>query len=114
MQVGTTPNTYLSADVIDEYNRAYFPRALRTAQELRDMAANGSNPTNVSLTWTTHAWLVSLYFDCPPHMGFYCPTAQEKAAVLAGIQRREITWHACTTHGEHSAPRACPAPWLIH
>ena len=99
--VGIQPNSYLSADVIDEYNRLYFPRALRSAQELRDMAANGTNPNNVTLTWTTHAWLVSLYMDCPPNMGFYCPTAQEREAVLAGIQRRDITWHACTPHTTH-------------
>ena len=93
--VGTQPNTFLSADVIDEYNRIYFTRALNSAQALRDMAANGTNPNNVTLTWTTHPWLVSLYFDCPPHMGFYCPSAQEKDAVRDGILRKDITWHAC-------------------
>ena len=102
--VGTQPNTFLSADVIDEYNRVYFPRALTVAQELRAMTANGTNPDNVTLTWTTHPWLVSLYFDCPPHMGFYCPTDEEQAAVQAGIQRRDITWHACHNTHLHIIP----------
>lgn len=107
----TQPNTYLAADVIDEYNRYYFTRAINTAQTLRDMMANGTNPNNVTFTWTTQPWVVSLYFDCPPNMGFYCPTTAEKEAVRAGILRKDITWHACQTFSRirlQSSPLTLP------
>ena len=98
--VGTTPWKWLAADVIDLYTRTYFPRALQVNEELRQMRLNGSNPSNRTLTWTTHSWLLSLYFHCPQHMGFYCPSEAERAAVQAGIERREITWHGFPFNGE--------------
>ena len=98
--VGTDPWQWLAADVLNEYFRTYFPRALQVARELKEMAANGTNPHNDTLTWTTHPWLVSLYLDCPPNMGYYCPTDQEQAAFVAGVQDNTVTWHSFPFNGE--------------
>ena len=98
--VGTDPWRWLAADVLDEYFRTYFPRALQVARDLAAMVANGTNPHNDTLTWTTHPWLVSLYLDCPPDMGYYCPTEEEKAAFIGGVQDRTVTWHAFPFNGE--------------
>ena len=46
------------------------------------------------MVYTTKAWLVSLYLDCPPGMGFRCPTPEARAAFEAGIRRGDIQWHA--------------------
>ena len=98
--VGTNPWQWLAADVLNEYFTTYFPRALQVARDLNEMAANGTNPHNDTLLWTTHSWLVSLYLDCPPHMGYYCPSEAEKAAFIAGVLDTTITWHAMPFNGE--------------
>jgi len=57
-----------TVNIINKYFTQYFPRAIAVANGLRD---GGYVET---LIYTTHAWLVSLYLDCPPNL------------VLAGIQ----------------------------
>lgn len=42
----------------------YFPRAIDIAKGLR---TGGYVDTFI---YTTHAWLVSLYLDCPPNLAF--------------------------------------------
>jgi len=48
--------------VINKYFTEYFPRAIEIANGLR---TGGYVETFI---YTTHAWLVSLYLDCPPNL----------------------------------------------
>ncbi|KAJ3064950.1 hypothetical protein HK102_008066, partial [Quaeritorhiza haematococci] len=48
----------------------------------------------------THSWLLSLFYDCPPGMGFTCPNKEEKKMVTEAIKRGDITWHALPFNGE--------------
>ncbi|KAL6758170.1 hypothetical protein V8C86DRAFT_1553898 [Haematococcus lacustris] len=47
-----------------------------------------------SFTYTSHAWLLSLYLDCPPGLGVACPSPEQQEALRAGIRRGDVTWHA--------------------
>jgi len=49
-------------NVVNKYFTEYFPRAIEIATGLR----NGGYVE--TFIYTTHAWLVSLYLDCPPHL----------------------------------------------
>ena len=91
----STPNGhgFLAANAIDIYMRTYFLAAVQTANEMRAAGAD-------RFIWMTQSWLVSLYFDCPPNMGFYCPNATERAIVEAAIQRGDINWHAFPFNSE--------------
>jgi len=51
-----------SVSVINKYFTEYFPRAVDVANGLR---SGGYVETFI---YTTHAWLVSLYLDCPPNL----------------------------------------------
>ena len=51
-----------SVRIINEYFTEYFPRAVKIANGLR---TGGYVETFI---YTTHAWLVSLYLDCPPNL----------------------------------------------
>lgn len=77
-----------SRNVVNKYFKEYFPRSVHVAQQMRNFSIEQR------MVYTTHAYLVSLYLDCPFGMGFYCPTESEvygfKQAVLLG----EIRWHA--------------------
>jgi hypothetical protein len=77
----------LAATVVDIYFNRYFPEALATADAMR-----AAGPDR--MVYTTKAWLVSLYLDCPPNMGFRCPTPEARAAFEAAIRRGDIQWHA--------------------
>lgn len=78
----TAPN------ILDRWFYTHFPRAAALGAEL---ARNASGP---QLQFTAQSWLVSLYFDCPPGMGFRCPTAAEQRAVERAIRAGYLTWHA--------------------
>ena len=76
-----------SHNVVNYYFTHYFPMAV----------AVGDNCTqlyNVSFTWTTHVWLISMYFDCPPNMQLHCPTQSEMDYIEYGINQGYIRWHA--------------------
>jgi len=49
-------------NIINEYFTEYFPRAIDIARGLR---SGGYVETFI---YTTHAWLVSLYLDCPSNL----------------------------------------------
>ena len=40
----------------------YFPRAVNISLEIRERKLKDN------FIYTTHAWLISLYIDCPPNM----------------------------------------------
>ena len=77
-----------AAGVIQKYFSNYIPKALTTAQELRDMERTEK------FIWTTGSWLIYEYLE-------QANSAQRKEmenAILAG----DISWHALpfTTHTE--------------
>jgi hypothetical protein len=72
----------------------HYPRAAALAAAL---AADGRGDRYVFLT---HAWLVSLYLDCPPGLGVRCPTPDESAAFVASVAR-------CAAVSRAACP-ACP------
>ena len=49
----------IALTVINKYFDVYFPLSI-------DIAHNLSTTHNLSFSWLTQSWLVSLYFDCPP------------------------------------------------
>jgi hypothetical protein len=53
-QLGFIPN------VINKYFDVYFPKAIQTAQELAQKNFSSG------FIYTTHPYLLSLFFDCPP------------------------------------------------
>eukprot|EP00884_Botryococcus_braunii_P018962 jgi/Botrbrau1/574/Bobra.0010s0040.1 len=81
-ELGTVDN------VLDRYVQSYFPKAIEIAQELRDRGGPEQ------LKYMTHSWLVSMYLDCPPNMGWRCPNSTEVVAFREAVQREDIWWHA--------------------
>lgn len=59
------------------------------SEEMRQVSPHGDR-----YVYTSHSWLISMFLDCPPHMGLQCPNATTVAAVTRAIQRGDITWHA--------------------
>ena len=55
------------SSVLNTYWYKYFPAAIATAA-----AANTPDAPPV-FKYTTHAWLIDLYFDCPRRLGTNCP-----------------------------------------
>ena len=77
----------LAATVLDIYFNEYFPKALEVAEAMRSTGDD-------RFVYTTKAWLVSLYLDCPTGMGFQCPSAEARQTFEAAIRRGDIQWHA--------------------
>lgn len=73
-------------NVVNKYFDEYFPRALDTARAMRAQ--------NSSYVYTTHAYLISLFLDCPRGLRLHCPDEAARAAVIDGIVRGDIVWHA--------------------
>ena len=44
--------------------------------------------------YTAHAFILSLFFDCPSGMGLKCPDSEQVARVEAAVRRGDITWTA--------------------
>ncbi len=65
-----------------------FSFAIRPNQKLR---ADGGA---LDYVYTTHAYLVSLFLECPPGLGLHCPSAEARAAFVEGVARGDIVWHA--------------------
>lgn len=75
-------------EVINLYFHEYFPKALETSRILKERGGKEQ------FIYTTKTWLVSLYLDCPPGMGFSCPSQEEKEAFEEAIRIGDIQWHA--------------------
>jgi hypothetical protein len=87
-------NRYLAAQTLDHYFRTLFPHSVNASATLRLRNADLPVEEQKWYIYMTQWWLVSLYMDCPPNMGFYCPTDDEKAAFQTAIDQGDITWHA--------------------
>ena len=46
------------------------------------------------------SYYLDFYLDCPPGMGFSCPTAKQQDALRAAIKKGDITWHAFPSNAE--------------
>jgi hypothetical protein len=88
-------------DVLTKYNKQYFPTAISHIKHYRE------NATDERFIYTTHAFLVSMYLDCPVHSGIYCPTVQEIADFKEAASNGEIRWHAFPFNSE---PELMDAP----
>ena len=71
----------------------YIPRAIHTAEQMRKLGAD-------RYIWMTQSWIISLYLDCPPHMGLQCPSADDQAALRKAIAAGDITYHAYPFNAE--------------
>ncbi|EGD78368.1 hypothetical protein PTSG_09435 [Salpingoeca rosetta] len=84
-----------AAGELDNYRR-YLVEAQNISEALKTM----KNPDNAGLIFTTHPYVVSLLLDCPPGMGFTCPTEQERATIIAGLKQGNIVMQAFPHNSE--------------
>ena len=77
-----------SANIVDLYFHTYFPNAASTSFRLRQ------RQKQEQLEFTTHSYLMSLYFNCPRWMGFECPGWVEIQDVEEDIRMEGLKWHA--------------------
>jgi hypothetical protein len=59
-----------------------------------------------SFVYTTHPWLLSMFFDCPPDfvlagIKLQCPTQDELQLIERAIRTGAITWHAGAMNMEY-------------
>lgn len=76
------------------YTTAPYALQVRLADEMRATVSSSSGTINDAFVYTTHAWLLSLFFDCPPGIGLECPDEAAVAELDAAIRRGDVTWHA--------------------
>lgn len=81
------PKFGFAATVVNNYFHNYFPSAVSNGIIL-------NNNYSLPFTWMTQSWLISLYFDCPPNMGFTCPNQTEQEYIQYGIDKGYIYWHS--------------------
>ncbi len=79
----------LIANIVNRYFDTYFAGAIATAAQLRKQFPQPDGPR---YSFMTHAWLVSMYLDCPPGLGFHCPNATAASAFKAAVLRGDIYW----------------------
>lgn len=84
----------LQAGVINRYLTHHIPQAIASAAALRN------NSQGWRVKFMAQSYYLSFYLDCPPNMGFTCPTPAEKAALKQAIAQGEITWHAFPHNAE--------------
>ena len=66
------------ASVLNIYWHQYFPLAILTAKAVN---TPGEPPV---FRYTSHAWLIDLFFDCPTHLGTNCSAASNASAPGSG------------------------------
>ena len=94
LDVGFTDS---SAGVINKSLSEGLPRAIQAAQELRN---NTALPDGWGLKFMAQSYYLSFYLDCPPNMGFACPTPAQQEAAREAMRRGDITWHAFPHNAE--------------
>ena len=87
------PATGFVNNILNVYFHQYFPRAAILAEQIRRLSLDDS------FVYTTHPWLLSMFFDCPPNfvlagIQLKCPSDDELALVERAIRTGAITWHA--------------------
>eukprot|EP00045_Choanoeca_perplexa_P014370 m.168729 g.168729 ORF g.168729 m.168729 type:complete len:726 (-) comp16655_c1_seq1:414-2591(-) len=74
----------------------YFLEAIATADAYnKTPGANGEG-----MVFTTHPYLVSLLLDCPPGMGFACPSAADQATIRRGLETGILVMQAFPHNSE--------------
>jgi hypothetical protein len=87
------PTTGFINNILNIYFHQYFPRAALLAEQIRQIRSDDT------FVYTTHPWLLSMFFDCPPNfilagIQLNCPSADELALIEKAIRTGAITWHA--------------------
>lgn len=75
-------------------NSLSFSMKVRLANEMRATVDRSSGTITDTFVYTTHAWLLSLFFDCPSGIGLECPDDAAVAELDAAIRQGDVTWHA--------------------
>jgi hypothetical protein len=80
-------------NILNIYFHEYFPRAAMLAEQISSVYPEDS------FVYTTHPWLLSMFFDCPPNfilagILLKCPTNDERALIERAIRNGMITWQA--------------------
>jgi hypothetical protein len=86
--------TGLINDVHNSYLDSHYPRALYLAAAMR---ANATSQDRFS--YTTHPWLLSLYFSCPENftlsnVTLRCPNATQIEEMRSAVTNGDIQFHA--------------------
>ena len=79
----------------NSYVTTHYPRALALAAAMRANASSSGD----RFSYTTHPWLLSLFFDCPADfvlsgLALLCPNATQVAEMREAVQRGDIQFHA--------------------
>ncbi|CAF2141551.1 unnamed protein product [Rotaria magnacalcarata] len=87
------PATGFINNILNIYFHQYFPRAAILAEQILHISPKDS------FIYTTHPWLLSMFFDCPQNLvlagiKLICPSSDELALVERAIRLGAITWHA--------------------
>ncbi len=87
-------------NILNIYFHDYLPRAALLAEQIRRL-----NPTE-TFVYTTHAWILSMFFDCPSNfvlagVQLNCPTADELQLIEGAIRTGAITWQGGAMNMEY-------------
>ena len=84
-----------AANIVERYH-SYLLQAANTSKWLREHP----QPLGEGLKFTTHSYLVSLLFDCPPGLGFTCFNASEKKIVSDAFAQGDLVLQAFPFNAE--------------
>ena len=85
-------------DVLTLWWFSHFPRAIALGQAIE---ANATLAASIGLRFTAQAWLLDIFFNCPPGVpGLRCPTPAEQADVSTAVAKGWLTWHAFPFNSE--------------
>ena len=87
-------------NILNIYFHQYFPRAAILAEQIRQLTPDDT------FIYTTHPWLLSMFFDCPPNfvlagIKLNCPTSDEIQLIERAIRTGGITWQAGAMNMEY-------------
>ena len=87
------PTTGFINNILNIYFHQYFPRAALLADQIHRLSPDDS------FVYTTHPWLLSMFFDCPANfvlagIELNCPDKDELELVEQAIRSGGITWQA--------------------
>ena len=77
-----------AANIVNEYFDKYFPETIQIANDLRQREGKER------LVFTTHPFLVYLYYNCYPELGLHCPNETQLGEFTEAISRGDVVWHA--------------------